>query len=80
MALGESTSIIDILKTLDTIGNFQRPVFSLVVSQHKQKIANLWKFKLNIGRRSCEIKIKEKTPLSHEVVCFQTDWFRDLKF
>ena len=29
------------LKTLDTIGNFQRPVFSLGVSQHMHKITNL---------------------------------------
>ena len=36
------------LKALDTIGNCQRPVFSLGVSQHfKQKITNLWKFDLN---------------------------------
>ena len=32
------------LETLDTIGNCQRPVFSLVVSQHMHTIANLWKF------------------------------------
>ena len=25
----------------------------------------------SIGRQSCEIIIEEKTPLSHEVVCFQ---------
>ena len=25
----------------------------------------------SIGRRNCEITVKEKTPLSHEVVCFQ---------
>ena len=25
----------------------------------------------SIGRRSCEIIMKDKTPLSHEVVCFQ---------
>ena len=29
------------LKTLDTIDNFQRPVFSLGVSQHMHKISNL---------------------------------------
>ena len=29
------------LKTLDTIGNCQRPVFSLGVSQDKHKITNL---------------------------------------
>ena len=26
---------------------------------------------VQIGRRSCEIIVKEKIPLSHEVVCFQ---------
>ena len=25
----------------------------------------------SVGRRSCEITIEEKTPLSHEVLCFQ---------
>ena len=30
-----------ILKTVDTIGNCQRPVFSLGVSQHMHKITNL---------------------------------------
>ena len=52
---------------------FKRPVFSLGVSQHVHTITNLWKFELNkleIGRRMCEIIMKEKTPLSHEVVCF----------
>ena len=34
------------LKTLDTIGNCQRPVFSLGVSQHMHKTTNLWKFEL----------------------------------
>ena len=29
------------LKTLDTLGNCQRPVFSLGVSQHMHKITNL---------------------------------------
>ena len=34
-----------------------------------------------IGRRSCEITMKEKTPLSHEVFFFFSyAWFRDLKF
>ena len=59
-------SYIQWLKTLDTIGNCQRPVFPLGVSQHyMHKITNLWKF----GCRSCEIIMKEKTPLSNEVVC-----------
>ena len=42
----------------------QRPVFSLGVSQHMRKITT-------IGHHSCEIITKEKTPLSHEVMCFQ---------
>ena len=36
-----------ILKTLDTIGNCQRPVFSLGVSQHMHKVTNVWKLELN---------------------------------
>ena len=47
------------LKTLDTIGNYQRPVFLFVVSQHmhkKQTCENL----SSIGRRSCEITMTEK--------------------
>ena len=35
------------LKTLDTIGNCKKTVFSLCSSQHVQKITNLWKFELN---------------------------------
>ena len=41
---------LTLLKTLDTIGNCQRPVFSLGVSQqlHTGKITtNLWKFELD---------------------------------
>ena len=37
----------DLLKTVDTIGNCQRPVFSLSVSQHMHKITNLWKFEID---------------------------------
>ena len=36
-----------VLKTLVNIGNCQRPLFSLGVSQHKHKITNMWKFELN---------------------------------
>ena len=64
------------LKTVDTIGNCQRPVFSLGVSQHVHKITTLWKFQLNRSS-SWEITMKEKTPLSHEV---DDAWFRDHKF
>ena len=55
---------------VDTIGNCQRPVFSLDVSHHMHhEITNLSTFKLN---RSSKLRIimKEKAPLSHEVVCF----------
>ena len=47
------------LKTLNTIGNGQRLVFSLAVSQHihkEQTCENL----SSIGRRSCKIIMKEK--------------------
>ena len=42
----------EVLKTLDTFGNCQRPVFSLTyfsigVTHHMHKITNLGKFKLN---------------------------------
>jgi hypothetical protein len=36
-----------LLKPLDTIGNCQRPVFPLAVSQHMHIITNLWKFDLD---------------------------------
>ena len=38
---------IALLKTPDTIGDCQRPVFPLGVSQHAHKITKLWKFELN---------------------------------
>ena len=50
------------LKTPDTFGDCQRPVFSLGVSQHMLNITNLWNLN-SIGCRSCEIIMEEKTPL-----------------
>ena len=51
------------LKTLDTIGNCQRPVFSLGVSLNifikYQTVENL----SSIGRRSCEIINERKNTL-----------------
>ena len=47
------------LETLDTISNWQTPVFSLGVSQHMHKIMNLWKFEPNWSselRDNCERK------------------------
>ena len=56
----------DCLKTLDTMGNCQRPVFWLGVSQHMHKITNLWKFRLNRSS-SLRDKNERKKNLSHEV-------------
>ena len=52
------------LKTLDTFGNFKDQSSHLVYLE----ITNLLD---SIGCRSCEIIMKEKTPLSLKVVCFQ---------
>ena len=54
------------LKTLDTIGNCQRPVSSLQLSQHVHKITNVWKFELNW---SSEWRDDNEIPLSYEVSC-----------
>ena len=53
------------LKTVYTIGNCQRPVFS----QHMHKISNLWKFELDRSSEWQDNYERKKTPLSHEVVC-----------
>ena len=47
----------------------QETYSTLSVSQHMHKISNLKNF-CSIGHLSCEIIMKEKTPLSPEVVCF----------
>ena len=68
-----------VLKTLDTIGNCQRTVFSLGVSQHMHKITNLWKFELKWSS-----KVQDMNELKNTIVtrsCVLSDaWFRDLKF
>ena len=60
------------LKTVDTIGNCQTPVFSLGVAQHN-KITNLWTFELT---RSSKLRDnnEKKTTLSHGVVRFWLDF------
>ena len=63
-----------VLKTLDTIGNCQRQVFSLRVSQHMHKLTNCGNLS-SICRQSCEIVMKETTPLSGKVVCVQMLYF-----
>ena len=59
------------LKAVDTIGNCQRLVFTIGVSQHMHKITNLWKFELNRLQDINERKNTCVAPWSHEVVCFQ---------
>ena len=59
-----------LLKTLDTIGNCQRQVFTVGVSQDKSSHLVYLNISIQqqacenlryIGRRSCEITMKEKT-------------------
>ena len=57
------------LRALDTIGNCQRPVFSLGVSQVMHKITNLWKFELNRSSKLQENNGRKNTHVAH-VVCF----------
>ena len=56
------------LKGRCTIGNCQRPVFSLGEFQHMYKPVKIFS---SIGHRSWEKMMKEKTPLLGEFVCFQ---------
>ena len=56
------------LKAVDTIGNCQRLVFTVGVSQHMHKITNLWKFELN---RSSNLRDnnERKKCLCHTKLC-----------
>ena len=68
------------LKTLDTIGNCQRPVFSLGLSQHMHKLNENLSL---IGRRSCKIIMKEKTPCHTKFMalrCLISRPFKNFKF
>ena len=56
-------SFEELSRTLDTIGKCQRPVLSLGVSQ------NMLKQFSSIGRRSCEITMKEKKQPCHMKLC-----------
>ena len=49
------------LKTLDTIVNCQRPVFSLGVSHHLRKKTSLWKFELNWASKLRDNNEKKNT-------------------
>ena len=64
----------ELSKTVDTIGNCQRLVFTVGVSQHMHKITNLWKFKLNRSTKLRDNNERKNTliaPWSPEVACFQ---------
>ena len=67
------------LKTLDTIGNCVRPVFSLAVSQHMHKVTNLWKFELNRSSKLRDNNERNNTLVTQRCVLSDA-WFRDLKF
>ena len=71
--------LVQWLKTLDTIGNCQRPVFSLGVSQHMQKITNLWKFELNCSSKLWDNNKRKNTLVTWSCV-LSDPCFRDLKF
>ena len=68
-----------LLKTLDTFGHCQRPVFSLGVSQHMRKITNLWNFELNRSSKLRDNNERKSTYVTRSCVLSEA-WFRDLKF
>ena len=59
------------LKAVDTIGNCQRPVFSLGVSQHMHTITNLWKFELNRSSKLRDMMKEENTLVTRS--CLRLD-------
>ena len=58
-------------KTLDPNGNFQRPVFSLGVSQHMHKITNLWTFELNLSSKWQDMNETKKHPFHPKLCAFR---------
>ena len=69
------------LKTVDTIGSCQRPVFSLGVSQHIiHKITNLWKFELNRSSKLRENNQRKINPPCTQRCVLWDGWFWDLNF
>ena len=67
----DSTRPVTFLKTLDTIGKCQRPVFSLAVSQHMHKITNLWKFELNWSSNLRDNYERKKHPCHTKLCAFR---------
>ena len=62
------------LKAVDTVGICQRLAFTVGVSQHMHNNKNCENLS-SIGHRTCEISMKEKIPLSLEVVCVKIVYF-----
>ena len=67
------------INTLDTIGNYQRPVFSLGGSQHMHTITNLCKFKLNLSSKLRDNNERKNTIVTQSRVLSDA-WFQDLIF
>ena len=59
------------LKTLDTIGNCQRQVFSLSVSHHMHKTTNLWKFELNWSSKLRDNNERKEHPCHTKLCAFR---------
>ena len=57
----------------------QRLAFTVGVSQHMHKMLNCENLS-SIGHRTCEIIMKQKIPLSHEVVCVSIVDFKTSKY
>ena len=58
------------LKTVDTIGNCQRPVFSLGVSKHMHTRTNLWKFELKWSSKLRDMNEVKKHPCRTKLFAF----------
>ena len=69
------------LKTMDTIGNCQRLVFSLGLGYlNMHKITNLWKFKLNWSLKLRDINERKNTQVVTPSCVLSADaWFRSVK-
>ena len=66
-----SMSICSGLKTVDTIGNCQRLVFTVCVPQHMHNITNLWKFELNGSSKLRDNNEKKNTLVTR--ICVLSD-------
>ena len=67
----QETQFLFHLKTVYTIGNCQRSVFSLGVSQHMHKITNLWKFELDRSSEWQDNYERKKRPCHTRLCAFR---------